>query len=102
MSNTLQDLSFIGDNFYLTHRSDNRELLKHLKVEREQGNNGWSKDRSFQKIGSIPALEYFKMCKINPELKDAKKLEKWLMSSEGAGYRIAEDGRHRSSQIIIK
>ena len=99
---TLQDISFHGDEFYINHLSDNRPLLAHNHELRQQGNNGWSKCRTFQKIGSIPALEYVKLCKLNPELKEPAKLEKWLMSWEGAGYRIAEDNPHKCANIIIK
>lgn len=100
--NTLHDIQFTSDTYAMTHVSDNRPVLEAIKQERQQGNNGWSRNRHYQKIGSIPALEYFKMCKINPDLRDPNKLEKWLMSAEGSGYRVAEDNPFRDCRIIVK
>lgn len=100
--NTLVDFEMNSEFITMRHMSDNRTVLKAIKEEREQNNNGWSQDRTMQKIGVIPALEYVRLCKINPELRDPNKLEKWLMSWEGAGYRVAEDSPHRCANIIIK
>lgn len=95
-------INFTPEEFQITHFADNRAVLRAVKEEREKGNNGWTANRQFQKIGSIPALEYARLIRINPELKDGKALEKWLMSDAGAGYRVANDNPHRCTQIIIK
>jgi hypothetical protein len=100
---TLANYSENSEMFSMTHVADNRPVLNAIKQYKQNSTaNGWSAGRTKQLIGLIPALEYVRMCKINPELKDPNKLEKWLMSWEGAAYRIAEDGRHKSANIIIK
>ena len=99
---TLSSFEQNSEMYSMTHVSDNRPVLQHAHELRQLSNNGWSEKRNYQRIGVIPALEYVRMCKINPELKDPNKLEKWLMSWEGAAYRTAQDGRHKCANIIIK
>lgn len=99
---TLQAVHTTSETIQFTHRQDNAPLMARIHALKQQGGNGWSKDRTMQHVGSVPALEYVKMCAINPELKDPNALAKWLDSWHGAAYRIAEHGRHKCSQIIIK
>jgi hypothetical protein len=99
---TLKNVAINSELVGFEHMADNTAVLHHIQSLKQQGNNGWSKSRNMQKIGVIPALEYVKLCKINPELKDPKKLEKFLMSEAGAAWRVAEDSPFRSANIIIK
>jgi hypothetical protein len=99
---TLKKVDINSEFISFQHVADNRPVLQHIHELRQLSNNGWSNDRTMQKIGVIPALEYVKLCKINPELKDPKKLEKFLMSEAGSPWRVAEDNPFRRANIIIK
>jgi hypothetical protein len=43
--------------FYIKRTEDVEPLIEEMALERSNGNNGWTKDRTMRKIGSIPLLE---------------------------------------------
>lgn len=82
---------FDGDKFYFKHAQKVDDILESTYLDREHGDNCFSKDREFQKIASIPMLEFIR----RPELlhdETGKSLIRWLKSDEGGLYRTTKGG----------
>ena len=99
---TLHSIFHDGDKTTFVHRQDNTETLRLVDHIKRTTDRGFNPERTRQHIGEIPMLEYLRITTLRPELNDGKQLEKWLMSDEGAGYRISSGQKARCANIIIK
>lgn len=78
-----------GDKFVFTHAQNIDPILKEAGYYREHSDNGFSKSREFQKIATIPMLEYLR----HPEFYDNDNaIIKWLKTDEGGMYRTTKGG----------
>ena len=85
------DACFDGDKFYFHHAQKVDDILESAYRDREHGDNCFSQDKEFQKIATIPMLEFMK----RPELlqdESGRLLIRWLKSDEGGSYRTTKGG----------
>lgn len=105
---TLQDIIYKGDKATFVHWQDNTQTLQYVHDVKNSTDRGMIRSDNpdgfnGQHVGEIPVLEYLRIIAIRPELgTDDKLLYRWLMSDEGAGYRIASGEKTRCANIIIK
>ena len=84
--------------FTLTKNVDIEPILKSNYEAKKDDQNGYSKDRSFRKVASIPFETWINLTKRMPELilgdKELreKTLSKWLRSEEGKMFWSVEKG----------
>lgn len=78
-----------GEKILFTHVQNVEPMLRDAHYLREHSNNGFSKSREYQKIASIPMLEFLK----HPEFRENDKaIIKWLKTDEGRMYRTTRGG----------
>jgi hypothetical protein len=84
----LVDVQLKGDKFHFLHAQDVEPVAAACKELRKDSNKGFSKDRTMQRIASIPELVWF----AHPEFigdhgqVNLKELRKFLKSPEGEMY----------------
>ena len=87
-----------GDNLTLTRTIDIDPILRSNYESKKDLSNGFSKDRSYRKVASVPMETWLDLTKKMPELiigdKELreKTLNKWLRSEEGKMFWSVENG----------
>lgn len=84
--------------FTLTNTVNIEPILKANYESKKDSQNGFSIDKSYRKVASIPDVVWFQLTKIMPELVTGDKelrektLKKWLRSDEGKMFWSVEKG----------
>jgi len=80
---------------------NNIPVLEENYIKRMNANNGWTKQRLFRKVASVPYLAVLKATQEGYNLDDEKDLYRFL--SENPDYMTVEKIRtNRSPNIIVK
>ena len=83
------DARYDGDNLLLKHAEHIDPILKEAAMLRDFSDNGFTKDRNFRQIGTVPGIEFVR----HPEWNhDPGLIRKWLMTEEGRPYRTVTKG----------
>ena len=68
-----------GDAYYSTNIiQDNKEFLKDAYYHRMFGNNGFSKMRELQYLGTVPIVAYLKGCKDGYDFDDESDVDRFF------------------------
>jgi len=85
----LAKIDYKGDNFIFTHAELITPIMEKAHILREFGNNGWTTDKGYRQIGTIPAIEFVR----HPEwANNTEEILKWLRSGEGEAFRTVKGG----------
>lgn len=85
----LAKIEYEKDNFIFTHAQNITPSLEQAHLLREFGNNGWSTDKNYRRIATIPSIEFVR----HPEwAQDTEQIIKWLKSEDGKPYRTVKGG----------
>jgi hypothetical protein len=91
-------LTYEGDNFNVTHADVIDDVLLLNKEDRKDPYNGFSRDRNYRRVASIPVLTWMEWAKTHPELACGdrelrdKTLKKLLRSAENAVFKTVGGG----------
>lgn len=101
-----RDHLFDGVNHRERITADVEHIVENNKVHKRAGNNGFSKERTFRKIGSIPLVLYNEAFRqgINP-MDGSPEAEKWVrkMLEENPAFRTVDNiNSNAGKRHIIK
>jgi len=74
-----------GDNFVFHHAEKIDPMLQDAYKQREEANNGFTDTKSFRKIATVPALEFYN----NPDLLKDNSNKTWRKYLMGRGRDFA-------------
>lgn len=90
--NGLVSTEYEGDKFKFTHAEDVGELAKYCYEVRKESNNGFSKERQFRRIASIPVLAWYELLKKCGGNVTDKDIRDYLRSEEGEMFKTVNKG----------
>jgi hypothetical protein len=86
-----------GDSFLIQHHVDVAPILAQVEKHRNTNPDGFSKDRTYEYVGTIPMIELLK----DPELKhDGRKATRWL--EQHKEFKLKASMRQTHPGIIVK
>ena len=78
-----------GEKFKIQHGELIQPIQEDAQIIKEHTDNGWTDERNFRQIASIPSLVFMQ----HPEfLHDDIALRRWLRSEEGSRYTTVRKG----------
>lgn len=85
----LQTIDYRKEQVVFTHAQRIDPVLAECQESRESGSEGWSANRTMQRIASIPAAVFVQ----HPEfVHEPSLITKWLQTDEGRPYRTTRGG----------
>jgi hypothetical protein len=92
LSDGIGAVEYQGDKFKFTHVQDVNPFYKYAHEQRKEQGNGFSKDRQFRKIASVPNLVWFEFVKRCGGQPTEAQIRKFLRTEEGKMFTTVEKG----------
>lgn len=103
---TLKEIEFADNGDVIMHHEQDTSLVNYeTALIKENTDRGFSQNRMFQQFMRIPVLDWIRLTKQHPELKDPELMERWVYSHDDcAQFRIAENKRvsGKGMQLVVK